>query len=86
MEVSGLYTLLQCTQEESCLPGQTFGDRQIFIWAVEPAEPAGLPGSLLGLSGKNWVSAELGRQSPTRENLQETSLLKGKSNTILGIK
>lgn len=59
------------------------GDKQTSIWVAEPAGPAQLPGLLLLLSGKTWVSAELGRHSPTRENMQKFSFLKGESNMTL---
>ena len=55
VQVSGLCTLLQGTQEESRPPEHPVVDKQISIWAAETTEPLRLPGSLSLLLDKNRV-------------------------------
>ena len=82
----GPSTLLQGTQEESGPPLHPVRDRHISIHAAESVEAAKLPRPLLPLLGKNQVSADTGRHSHTRDNLQKSNIPKGRLQNTFGEK
>lgn len=82
----GPRTLLQGPWEESCPPVKLVRDRQTSIRALEPEEPVKQPRLLSPLSGKSQISADPGRHSHMRENLQKSSLPKGRLQHTVGEK
>ena len=71
------------TWDESRPPVYPLIGRQTLVWAVEPGESENLPRPLSLQSGKNLESADLGRYTSRRQNLQRPSHLEGRFQKTL---